>query len=182
MRLRAKGIPTISSAAADRISTLTPERATHLFVRHYDGVYRYLRALTNDADSAQDLANEVFLRLFRSLQSGAITADALPGWLYRVARNLVIDEYRRHLPMPDGLAPDDSLAFTPVEDAFAHQDVRAVFTKLTPDQQQVLYLRFVEGFEPSEIAPLMGKTPGAIKQLQYRALAALRRHLSRAGY
>lgn len=180
--LRVKGIPAISAPAADRASTPSPERATHLFVRYYDGVYRYLCALTSDADAAEDFANEVFLRLFRSLQADTVASDALPGWLYRVARNLVIDEYRRHHSATDGLLPDEALAVTPAEDSFAHQDIRVLFAKLTPDQQQVLYLRFVEGFEPSEIARLMGKTAGAVKQLQYRALAALRRHLSRAGY
>ncbi|MCW5882920.1 MAG: sigma-70 family RNA polymerase sigma factor, partial [Anaerolineae bacterium] len=117
-----------------------------------------------------------------ALQSGAVAPEALPGWLYRVARNLVIDEYRRHAPTLTELPSDEPLLVAPTDDHFTHHEVGAVFDRLTPEQQQVLYLRFVEGFEPSEIARLMGKSAGAVKQLQYRALAALRRHLSRAGY
>lgn len=159
-----------------------PEQISYLFNRYYDGLYRYIFYLTNDRESAEDLTNEVFLRLCRSVQSGSVPLHALPGWLYRVARNLVIDEYRRHAPTLSELAADEPLLAQPVEDAFAHQDIRAVFDELTHEQQQVLYLRFVEGFEPSEIATLMGKTAGAVKQLQYRALATLRRLLTRVGY
>lgn len=77
---------------------------------------------------------------------------------------------------------DVTVVITPLEDAFVHVEVRAMFEQLTPEQQRVLYLRFVEGFEPSEIAALIGKSAGAVKQLQYRALASLRRRLGRAGY
>lgn len=180
---RAEGKPPIpASAAADKGATLTPERATHLFVRYYDSVYRYVCGLTSDSDSAEDFANESFLRLFRALQSGTITPEALPGWLYRVARNLVIDDYRHRNLAADGLLPQDPLTPSPAEDVFAHQDMRIILARLTPAQQQVIYLRFVEGFEPIEIAGLMGKSAGAVKQLQYRALATLRRHLRHGGY
>ena len=139
--------------------------------------------LTNDADNAEDFTNEVFLRLCRALQTGAIPQEALPGWLYRVGRNLVIDEYRRHLAEANGVRFDDAtIVITPLEETFLNLDVRSVFEQLTPEQQKVLYLRFVEGFEPSEIAGLMGKSAGAVKQLQYRALATLRRLLRQDGY
>jgi len=81
-----------------------------------------------------------------------------------------------------GLSPDEPFLTAPAEDAFVHQDVERVFAQLTPEQQRVIYLRFVEGFEPSEIADLMGKSAGAVKQLQYRALASLRRLLHQGGY
>ncbi len=138
--------------------------------------------LTNDEESAEDFANEAFLRLCRSMQTGTVAPEALPGWLFRVARNLVIDEYRRHTPATAELAPDDMMMVAPADDAFTHHDVRTVFALLTPEQQRVLYLRFVEGFEPTEIADMMGKTPGAVKQLQHRALASLRRLLNQVGY
>jgi RNA polymerase sigma-70 factor (ECF subfamily) len=177
-----KGLP-INALAADEWSALTPERVSYLFVLYYDGLYRYLRYLTNDADGAEDFANEVFLRLCRALQTGTVSQEALPAWLYRVARNLVIDDYRRHNPSKNEIPVEEPLIVSPNgDDTFAHMDVRSVFEQLTPEQQRVLYLRFVEGFEPSEIADLMGKTAGAVKQLQYRALASLRRMLHREGY
>ena len=77
---------------------------------------------------------------------------------------------------------DATIIITPLDDTFLHLDVRSVFEQLTPEQQKVLYLRFVEGFEPSEIGALLGKSAGAVKQLQYRALASLRRSLGRGGY
>jgi RNA polymerase sigma-70 factor, ECF subfamily len=160
----------------------TPEWLSYLFARYYDGLYRYLCYLTNDPDNAEDLANEVFLRLCRSLKTNSVNSEALPAWLYRVARNLVIDEYRRRTPITTELPADEPLIVGPSEDSFAHLDIHKVFEQLTLEQQQVLYLRFVEGFEPSEIADLMGKSAGAVKQLQYRALASLRRLLYRVGY
>ncbi|MFN8482722.1 MAG: sigma-70 family RNA polymerase sigma factor [Anaerolineae bacterium] len=170
-------------AASEPHAAKSPERISYLFGRYYDGLYRYLCYLTNDAENAEDFTNEVFLRLCRTLQTGAIPPEALPGWLYRVGRNLVIDEYRRHLVEANGLRYDDvTVVITPLEDTFLHLEVRSVFEQLTPEQQRVLYLRFVEGFEPSEIAALIGKSAGAVKQLQYRALASLRRRLGYTGY
>lgn len=182
LRTHTKGTMAINPPVADAVRPVVLDRVSYLFARYYDGLYRYLCYLTNDSDSAEDFANEVFLRLYRSLQSGAVAPEALPGWLYRVARNLVIDDYRRHTVPTSELPSEEPLLMMPAEDNFAHQDVRAVFEQLTPEQQRVLHLRFVEGFEPSEIATLMGKSAGAVKQLQYRALASLRRMLNQNGY
>ncbi len=173
---------TLHLSAVEKPPSVAPDRTSYLFGRYYDGLYRYLCYLTNDTENAEDFANEVFLRLFRALQTGAVAPEALPGWLYRVARNLVIDDYRRHTPTMTELPSDEPLLVTPADDHFTHHEVRVVFDRLTPEQQQVLYLRFVEGFEPSEIAGLMGKSAGAVKQLQYRALATLRRLLRQDGY
>lgn len=173
---------TIHFSVAEQAPIVAPDRASYLFGRYYDGLYRYLRYLTKDAENAEDFTNEAFFRLFRAMQSGAVSQEALPGWLYRVARNLVIDDYRRHTPITTELPSEEPFLAAAQEDQFTHHDVRAVFDRLTPEQQRVLYLRFVEGFEPSEIADLMGKTAGAVKQLQYRALASLRRFLRQDGY
>jgi len=108
------------------------------------------------------------------------------AWLYRVAHNLIVDElrrrsYRNHYALDDELAETLSDAGqSPEEQAWtalrgAH--VRAALLELTPEQRQVIVLKFLEGKSNAEVAELTGRTPGAVKALQHRALESLRDRL-----
>ena len=146
--------------------------------RIYHYVYRYL----GDQVLAEDLTGEVFARFLGAIQRGKGPQSNLSAWLYRVAHNLVVDHYRQRdrsdgLPLDEGLmaAPDDPTKV--VEKRLAQQHLRVAISHLTTEQQQVVVLKFIEGFSNQEVGHILDKSVGAVKSLQHRALASLRRVL-----
>ncbi len=152
-----------------------------IYDRYNHGLYYYALRLLGDSSLAEDCVAEVFRRFLHTLQKGGGPRENLKGYLYRSVHNWITDYYRQNpqpalaldLDMPD---PDDN----PSEQAEIHmttQHVRAALHTLTPDQQQVIALRFLEGWDIAEVATRLHKPIGAIKALQHRALAALQRLL-----
>lgn len=146
-------------------------------------LYRYIYRRVGDVDEARDLTADVFQRFLDAVQRGIGPQEHLRAWLYRAAHNAVVDCYRRrahrrHLPLPDEDFIDDG--DDPDRAAESHllaDDVRGALGALTPDQQQVIALKFLAGFSNQETADTLDKPVGAVKALQHRALAALRRAL-----
>lgn len=160
-----------------------PEVLGEIHDRYYAAVYRYILYRTDDAALAEDLAAEVFLRLLNALHAGQ-PVQSLRGWLYGVASHLVGDHFRRRYRAPEvPLSEGTSLSHgtNPVDQvdrALEHERLRAALAQLTEEQQHAIALRFGEGLSLRDTAEVMQKTEGAIKLLQFRALAALRRLLS----
>ncbi len=149
--------------------------------RFYGDLYRYLLYRTGDAQAAEDLSSEVFMRLLDSLHKGR-APDSLRAWLFGVASHLVADHFRNHSRRPqseltDEMPAPDAGLDSEVSNLFTIQAVRQALRQLTQEQQQVLALRFSEGRSVADTAALMQKSVTAVKQLQFRAVAALRRLL-----
>lgn len=142
----------------------------------YGVVYQ---AVGNPAD-AQDLTQEVFLRALRSLDRYRQTSVPFRAYLATIARNLVRDQWRRkRLSLVDleaaGELPSSSAG--PEEHAVSRSEadhLRAGIATLPPDYQEVIQLRVLEGRPTDEVARMMNRTPAAIRQLQHRAINALR--------
>jgi RNA polymerase sigma-70 factor (ECF subfamily) len=158
----------------------------------YDGyaprIYAYIYRRVGDAQMAEDLTGDVFVRVLQAIQSERFWHTSFQAWLYRIAHNLVVDHYRQQTPTIElemdeqMMAIEDSSEGDPasaVLERFSHQRLRIAINRLTPDQQQVLSLRFGEGMTARETAEVMDKTVGAVEALQHRALVALRRVLER---
>ena len=151
-----------------------------LYDRYVAAVYRYVYyRVRNDMD-AEDLVSEVFMRALRAIPRYEPRVAFL-AWLYRIARNAVIDRSRRsrtQISFEDALAhPGVDQIVEPDATILALSDkeaVRAALAKLTPLQQEVIVLRFVEGYSTLEIANLVGKREGTVRGIQFRALEALR--------
>jgi RNA polymerase sigma-70 factor (ECF subfamily) len=133
----------------------------------------------NDAD-AEDLVSDVFMRALRAIPRYEPRVAFL-AWLYRIARNAVIDRARRsrtQISFEDALAhPGVDQVVEPDATILALSDkeaVRGALAQLTPLQQEVIVLRFVEGYSTHEIAALVGKREGTVRGIQFRALEALR--------
>lgn len=143
-------------------------------------MYRYVYyRVRNDAD-AEDLVSDVFMRALKAIPRYEPRVAFL-AWLYRIARNAVIDRARRartQISFEDALAhPGVDHVVEPEATILALSDkhaVRDALAKLTPLQQEVIVLRFVEGFSTQEIAGLVGKREGTVRGIQFRALEALR--------
>jgi RNA polymerase sigma-70 factor, ECF subfamily len=152
---------------------------------HYESkIYSYIYHRVGSQPAAQDLTSQVFLRVLEAIQHERTWESSFSGWLYRIAHNIVIDHYRRRgrdtqvaiddLPMLP--SPHDSPERA-AERALTSENLRSAINRLTEEQAQVVTLRFLEGFSITEVADMMGKTEGAIKAMQYRAVMSLRRLL-----
>ncbi|MFQ6099926.1 MAG: RNA polymerase sigma factor [Anaerolineae bacterium] len=158
-----------------------PTAFAEIYDRHQPAIYRYIFYQVDDAATAEDLTSEVFARLVEKIDRFTYRGRPLLAWLYTIARNLVTDYRRRagrSLPLPLDerlVASTDAL-----EEAVEHRLAAAV-ARLTEDQRQVILLKFVEGLDNEMVAQTLGKSVGAVKSLQHRALAALRRVLEQNG-
>ncbi len=169
-------------ALLKRAQAYDEQAIAQLYDQYAPRVYAYLYRRLQDAQLAEDLTGEVFVRLLEALQSEQFWHTSFRAWLYRVAHNLVVDVYRRRavgttLPLDDrpSLANSEEPPETVVEQREALDCLRKAVKQLTPEQQQVLVLRFGERLKAKEVAEIMNKSVGAVEALQHRALAALRR-------
>lgn len=153
-----------------------------LYGRYAPTVFRFLYAHINDRMDAEDLTEEVFLRVWRRLSSYSEQGVPFLAFLFRIARNTLIDHYRRSgrskssmslddgKPLPDMDHDPGDLAMTNLQ----HQEIRRILGRLREDYRTVLVLRFLSDLSPEETAHVMGRSEGAVRILQHRALTALR--------
>jgi RNA polymerase sigma-70 factor (ECF subfamily) len=142
-------------------------------------LYRYAMRLLGDASTAEDCVSETFSRFLKALQVGKGPRDYLQAYLFRTAHNLVVDHYRRQ-PVIEELDDDLPEPETTEESAalnLSQRRVRNALKQLTEDQQQVVSLKFLEGWENEAVAKALNKPVGAVKSLQHRALAQLKKLL-----
>ena len=164
------------------LKRLDPHVINAVYDRYFSEVYRFVCYRLNDEHTAEDIASDVFVRLLEATQAGRGPQTNLKAWLLATASHIVIDHlrkaYRRpesELPesMPDG-APDPSQDYEKQERG---RRVKKAVSTLTEEQQYVIALRFNQGYSLEETANLMQKNVNSVKQLQFRALAALNRAL-----
>ena len=177
---------TNDSVLLERAREYDAQALAEIYDRYAESIYRYAYRYVGDANLAEDLTSEVFLKLLQVLGTSRAPREQLQGWLYRVARNLAVDWFRKQakgvaLSLNEELTPDGDSPVTRLEQEQLHQDLREAISMLTPSQQQVIVLRFGEGRKISEIGRLMGKSEGSIKLMQYRALKRLRKLLENQG-
>ncbi len=152
-----------------------------IYDRYEAKIFSYIFRRTGDQTLAEDLTAQVFLKMLESIRDRKAWHSSFSGWLYRIAHNLVIDHYRRRDRQPsvdwEEAPPMASELEDPVETAEMNIDaerLRAAIRRLTEDQAEVVSLRFLEGYSIAEVATMTNRTEGAIKALQYRAVATLR--------
>jgi RNA polymerase sigma-70 factor (ECF subfamily) len=153
-----------------------------IYDQYFSEVYRYIRYRINDDILAEDIASEVFVRLLEAAHKNQGPQSSLRGWLIATASNAVNDhlrrQYRRHVEdLPESM-PDDGLSVhAQVVLREQNQMVQKAYAQLTHEQQDVLALRFGQGYSLEETAAYMNKNINAVKALQFRALASLQRYL-----
>ncbi len=174
--------PPEQQALLDRARRAEPAALGMLYDQYADKIYAYIYHRVGQADLAEDLTGQVFMRMLEAVRTGHGWQTSFSGWLYRIAHNLVIDHYRRKgratfVDIEDA-APMQARSGDPVESTevqFERQRLREALAELTEEQAQVISLRFLEDLSIAEVAVMMQKTEGAVKALQYRAVLALRR-------
>jgi RNA polymerase sigma-70 factor (ECF subfamily) len=152
-----------------------------LYERHRATIARYVAARIRDASDAEDLTEAIFESAWRAM--GRYREQGVPflAWLYRLAHNRVVDHYRALRPTVT-LIPEvhESIEDTgaPLELNIDSADLLKALHALTEDQRDVIVLRFVQGMSGREVAQAMDKREDAVRALQFRALATLRRILA----
>lgn len=173
---------TLDSQLLERARAYDAQALAEIYDCYAGAIYRYLYRYLGDAAQAEDLTSEVFLKLLQVLNTSRAPRDRLQGWLYRVAHNLAMDLFRQEsrqavFPLDEELMSESASPATEVERHQSQQQLREAIGQLTPEQQQVILLRFGEGFKITEVSRLMDKSEGAVKILQHRAVKRLRKLL-----
>jgi len=165
------------------------ERAAleELYLLHFDRIYSYLHLSVANRHDAEDLTTQTFLRMLESIRSFRWGTAPFAAWLFRIAHNLAMDHFRagrRWQPEDEVPEPEDGgaeSAETQALESIGRASMLELIEILSLDQQQVLTLKFLFGFSNGEAAAILGKTEGAVKSLQHRALAALQKQLGERG-
>jgi len=165
------------SALVDQAKQNQDSAQSRLISLFYTKIYRYVYYRVNQKEDAEDLTNDVFVRMLESLdkQSGSFFA-----WLYQIASNRIVDYYRKKDVRKDTSEAGDAIEYfesdeKSIDRMFIQDELRKGIQQLTGEQQEVIVLRFIEGYQANEVAEMLNKTPTAIRQLQYRALKQLRK-------
>jgi RNA polymerase sigma-70 factor (ECF subfamily) len=156
-----------------------------LYLIHFDRIYSYLHVSVGNRHDAEDLTTQTFLRMLESIGKFRWQSAPFSAWLFRIAHNLAMDHFRANkrvqpeeeVPEPP---PDESTsAEAGALESIGRRSMLELIDELSPEQQQVLTLKFIFNFSNAEAATVLGKTEGAIKSLQHRALASLQKQLAR---
>lgn len=172
-----------------RAQRLDHQAWDRLYEFAFPQVYRYVASKIGGGPDAEDVTEEVFLGALQGV-AGLRAADkaGFLAWLFQIARHKLADRLRRQYrrptePLDDEIEIEDA-DLTPEEQSLRQDErvaVRAALAELTPEQQEVVVMKFSLGYDNARVAAILGKSPGAINQLQHRALGALRRVLDRQG-
>jgi RNA polymerase sigma-70 factor, ECF subfamily len=155
-----------------------------LYLIHFDRIYSYLHVSVGNKHDAEDLTTQTFLKMLESIGRFRWQSAPFSAWLFRIAHNLAMDHFRsRRRWQPEAEVPEPVDSEEPSAELEAMQSIgresmRELIELLSPEQQQVLTLKFVFNFPNSDVAKILDKTEGAIKSLQHRALASLQKQIS----
>jgi RNA polymerase sigma-70 factor, ECF subfamily len=154
-----------------------------IYDRFSPGLYRYAMRLLNDQNLAEDCIAETFTRFLEALKSRRGPNQYLQAYLYRTARNWITDYYRKKPSKQEALQDDlrDEQPDSENKSDTKHQQeiLTKALHRLTPEQQQVIMLKYLESWQTEEIAKSMNKPVSAVKSLNHRALARLKRILDK---
>lgn len=154
-------------------------RLAGLFEQYYDRIARYVYVRIGNRMEAEDIAGEVFLKAFQSLKSYQERDVPMQSWLFRIAHNLTIDYFRKMdkyktVPIDTVVIPDDNDPAQAAEKKIEFERVTEAMKQLTSDQREVVSLRFLGGLPSREVAAILKKSDGAVREMQRAAIDKLR--------
>jgi RNA polymerase sigma-70 factor (ECF subfamily) len=156
---------------------------SNLYEEYFDKIARYAYVRIGHKADAEDIAGEVFLKALQSLKSYKERGAPMQAWLFRIARNLIIDYFRKknkrktvpidHVEIEGGTNPA-KLA----EENMELEQVKRAMEQLTQEQREVLVMRFFGGLSSRETGQVLNKSDGAVREMQRVAILKLRNLLS----
>jgi len=179
--------PTFSiseAALVERAAAKDPDAIAKLYDIYAPKIQSFIYHRTSDPFVTEDLTGQVFLQMLEAMRGGKGWRTSFSGWIYRIAHNLVVDYYRKrsqatYTSIDDAptLSNGESDPYQTAAAKLENDALLRAINKLTEEQAQVITLRFLEGYSISEVAEILNKTEGAVKALQFRGMASLRRIL-----
>lgn len=165
----------------DRAATGDFDAFGELYSLFLDRIYRYVFYQLRDTMAAEDITEETFVKAWQVIDSCKGKGQTFSPWLYRIAHNQVVDKVRseRKTIVTDVAVAGVSDPERETEDKLEREGLLEAISGLSESQQQVILMKFIEGMPTSQIGQVMGKSQGAIRILQMRALARLRQTMDR---
>jgi RNA polymerase sigma-70 factor (ECF subfamily) len=166
-----------------RVRANEPAAFDELYERYSPRVFGYLfQRLNGNAEEAEDLTADVFTRVFEKIDGFQPQGAPLSAWVFRIAHNRLIDSARRRPRATQvGLDEAPEVAAGPalgdVDQVMALEQITAGLAQLTKEQREVIVLRFLEEKSLAETAAIVGRNEDAVKKLQARGLASLKRRI-----
>lgn len=162
------------------------ENFDQLYTRHLKGVYAFIFYRTMERFTAEDLTSQTFLKALENIASYNPKKGAFSTWLYRIARNTVLDHFRtqrKHENIDDVWdLPGDDNPFLKTADALSYQEIHEALKHLSKEKRELVLLRLWDGLSYKEIAALTGKTEASCKMMFSRTVQDLKGHLSPAAF
>jgi RNA polymerase sigma-70 factor (ECF subfamily) len=152
------------------------EAVRFLYIRYSGNVYGYLRSIVKDEKEAEDLTQQVFMKLIVVIGKYADYGVPFSGWLLRLTRNVALDHLRKRSPTPT----EEVLAVDAHTDESA-QDLYSALATLPEEQRSVMVMRHIVGLSPLEIAEQLGRSESSIHGLHHRGRRAVQEELARLG-
>src|SRR5882724_11610205 len=171
-------------ALVDRAQKRDRAALEELYLIHFDRIYSYLHVSVGNKHDAEDLTTQTFLKMLEKIGRFRWQSAPFSAWLFRIAHNLSMDHFRsrrrwqpeEEVPEPHG--SEEPSAELEAMQSIGRQSMMELIETLSSEQQQVLTLKFVFNFPNADVAKILGKTEGAIKSLQHRALASLQKQVA----
>lgn len=154
-------------------------RLSDLYEEYYDKIARYVHVHISNKEEAEDIAGEVFLKALESLKSYREQDVPMQGWLFRIAHNLTVDylrkmNKRRTVPIDSVVLQGNDNPANTAEKNIEFERVTKAMKKLTTEQREVINLRFFGGLNSKEVGGVLGKSDGAVREMQRAAIEKLR--------
>jgi RNA polymerase sigma-70 factor (ECF subfamily) len=146
-------------------------------------IHRFLYYRLGDRHAAEDLTTEVFLRMLQHLPGFQFQGIPFQAWLFQIARNLVVDDFRKqsirnHEPIDEALEANEALPEEIAQGRMMKAEIRDALLELTASQLDVITLRFIANQSIADVAQALDKSESAVKSLQARGLKALEQRLA----
>jgi RNA polymerase sigma-70 factor, ECF subfamily len=154
-----------------------------LYNEYFKKISRYACVRIGDSSEAEDIAGEVFIKALDSLKTYQDRGLPMQAWLFKIAHNLVVDCLTRRtkssaLPLEVAKVAEEDDPVSTAETNFEMERVNRAMQELTPDQREVVTLRFFGGLSSKEVAGVLNKKDGAVREMQSAALEKLRNILN----
>ena len=161
------------------------EALEELYLLHFDRIYSYLHMSVGNRHDAEDLTTQTFLKMLESIKRFRWRSAPFSAWLFRIAHNLAMDHFRasrRWQPeeeVPEHDADESTSAEAGALESIGRKSMLELIENLSQEQKQVLTLKFVFNLPNAEVATILGKSEGAVKSLQHRALVSLQKQITK---
>ncbi len=174
----------------ERARTGDPEAVGWLYERYFDRLYKYIYLKVGDPTEAEDITEQVFLKMIEAIGTFRWQGSSFASWLYRIAHNQVVDTLRRNSrrpqvsiePIGDTLPSERGDPYRHAEQSDFRDHLHNAMAKLTDLQAQVIALKFGADMSNAQVAEALDRSEGAVKSLQYSALQNLQKLMTIEGY